>query len=165
MRGLFTDGRAKRRMLPVVIAAAVVLVIAGCSSSPAPSPKSATEQPPAAMQADTTGVQMCADCNGKGTPPKATGAAKVENGVQVIEIGVKNGYYAPNSITAKAGMPTKAVFAGSAKGCLAKPTFSSLAKKADFTSGTATLDLGTLQPGTYTFTCGMGKNAGTVTVQ
>lgn len=114
----------------------------------------------------TSGVQVCAVCNKKGMPPKTVGTAVEENGTQVLDVGFVNGYYSPNTFTVKAGMPIKVVFTGKAKGCLAKPQFASLNKKADVTkTGSATIDLGTLKTGTYTFTCAMGMNAGTITVE
>lgn len=98
--------------------------------------------------------------------PMVDGAATSAGGQQVIAIGVKNGYYTPNQITVKAGTPIKVVFAGNAKGCLGKPRFKSLGKKADFTqSGTATIELGDLKPGTYEFKCGMGMTGGKIVVQ
>jgi plastocyanin domain-containing protein len=111
-------------------------------------------------------VQVCAECAGKRMPAKFEGTATVKNGVQVIDVAIVEGTYAPNVITAQAGMETQVVFTGRAKGCLAKPTFKALGKSADVTaSGTATIDLGTLKPGVYKFTCGMGMNAATITVR
>jgi plastocyanin domain-containing protein len=60
----------------------------------------------------------------------------------------------------------RVVFTGKAKGCLAKPTFKALGKSGDVTqSGSASIDLGVLKPGTYTWTCAMGMNSGTITVR
>jgi plastocyanin len=111
-------------------------------------------------------AQGCADCAGKGMAPMVKGTAVDENGVQVIKIGVVNGYYSPNEFMVKAGTPVKVVFTGKAKGCLAKPQFKTLGKKADFTtSGTATIDLGTVSAGTYDFACGMGMTGGKIVAQ
>jgi hypothetical protein len=125
----------------------------------------------AAMSATDTAttdpsVQTCGVCGGKGKPKTVDGTAAVKNGVQVISVAIQGGYYVPNHITAKAGMPIQVVFTGKAKGCIAKPTFKSLGKSGDLTStGTATLDLGTLKPGAYAFSCAMGMGDGLVTVQ
>jgi plastocyanin len=125
----------------------------------------------AGMSAVATGssdpdAQGCAECGGHGTPKETTGAAVLENGVQVISIAVDGGYYVPNTVTASAGTPIKVVFTGKAKGCVAKPTFKSLGKSGDLTgAGTATIDLGTLAPGVHEFTCAMGMNTGTITVE
>lgn len=110
-------------------------------------------------------VQTCSNCAGKGMAPTVAGEAATEAGVQVLKIGVKDGYYSPNEFTVKAGMSVKVVFSGKAKGCLANPKFPGLGKKADFTSGTATLDLGTLKIGVYQFACGMDMVGGKVIVQ
>lgn len=152
-------------ILSVVASVALMLLLSACAAPPSTSQKAPSEQ--SAIGAGTTAatIQTCAECGGKGAPPKVPGAGRIENGVQMIEIRVADGYYAPNAITAKAGVPTKVVFIGKAKGCLAKPMFTSLGKKVDFSSGSANIDLGSLSPGTYRFTCGMGKNAGTITVR
>jgi plastocyanin domain-containing protein len=114
----------------------------------------------------TSGVQTCAQCGGKGAPPKVVGEAVTQDGVQIVNVGIVNGYYSPNAFTVKAGMPVRVVFTGKASGCLANPTFASLGKKVDFAdTGSATVDLGTLKPGIYKFTCAMGMNAGTITVK
>ncbi len=99
-------------------------------------------------------------------PRRPQGPPILENGVQVISIAVDGGYYVPNTVTASAGTPIKVVFTGKAKGCVAKPTFKSLGKSGDLTgTGKATIDLGTLAPGVYEFTCSMGMNTGTITVE
>jgi len=110
-------------------------------------------------------AQTCSSCAGKGMAPMVKGSAVDENGVQVIKIGVKDGYYTPNELMVKAGQPVRVVFSGKATGCLAKPTFSSLSKKADFRGGAATIDLGVLPAGSYPFTCGMKMTGGNIVVQ
>jgi plastocyanin domain-containing protein len=85
--------------------------------------------------------------------------------VQVVDISVKAGFYSPNDFTVAAGQPVTVVFAGKATGCLSKPMFPSLNMKADFSSGKATLDLGTLKAGTYEFTCGMRMPGGKIVAQ
>jgi hypothetical protein len=151
-------------ILSAVASVVVMLLLSACAAPPSTSEKAASTKPPMMSGTSAATVQTCAECGGKGAAPKVDGAAKMENGVQTIEIRVANGYYAPNTISAKAGVPTKVVFIGSVKGCLAKPMFASLGKKADFSSGSASLDLGSLPAGTYRFTCGMGRNAGTITL-
>ena len=87
------------------------------------------------------------------------------DGVQVVEVGVEDGYYVPNEFTVQAGLPVTVVFSGSAEGCLAEPEFPDLGVKADFSAGSATMDLGVLEPGSYPFTCSMGVNEGHITVE
>jgi plastocyanin domain-containing protein len=115
----------------------------------------------------TSGVQTCAQCDGgKGAPPAVVGTVYTLDAVQVVRVGLANGYYSPNTFTIKAGMPVRVVFTGRASGCLARPTFASLGKQAGLAAtGSATIDLGTLKPGVYKFTCAMGMNAGTITVR
>ena len=110
--------------------------------------------------------QICASCWGDGGPdPTVNGRAQIENGVQMVRVGLDGGYYVPNEFTVKAGMPVTVVFSGKAEGCLAAPEFPELGLKGDLSTGTATVELGTLSPGTYAFTCSMGVNEGHITVQ
>jgi plastocyanin domain-containing protein len=111
-------------------------------------------------------AQTCSECGKKGMAPMVMGKASTADGVQVLKVSVVGGYYSPNRFTVAAGTPVKVVFSGSAKGCIAMPKFAALGKQADFAkSGSATVDLGTLEPGTYTWTCAMGMNAGKITVR
>ena len=138
----------------------------GASSTPATKSAQSAVVANAAAVSTASDVQTCSECDGKGMPPKVDGQAMTQGGTQIVSISFVDGHYSPNVITAKAGMPIKVVFTGSAKGCLAKPTFKSLGKSTDVTrTGTAAIDLGTLKPGVYKFTCAMGMNAGTITVQ
>jgi len=111
-------------------------------------------------------AQTCAECAGKGTAPVVAGTAKDEDGAQVVEIEVENGYYKPNQINVKAGTPVTVKFSGKVAGCIGMPEFKDLGKKADFTkTGEATVELGALAAGTYKFTCGMGRPGGTITAE
>jgi hypothetical protein len=108
----------------------------------------------------------CGLCATKGKVPSVNGTVKVVDGVQVLEIGIKGETYNPNTFTAKAGMPIKVVFTGKADHCLAKPTFPKLKKSVNIgQSGSGTIDLGALTPGTYELTCGMGSHGGQLTVE
>jgi plastocyanin len=156
-----------------VTIAAIAVLATGCAGTATKTGGSIAPMRAATKQASSAGtvttasdVQTCGQCNKQGMPPRVAGTPAVENGVQVVSVGFVNGYYSPNRITVASGMPVRVVFTGKAKGCLAKPMFKSLDKKADVTTtGSATIDLGTLRPGTYTFTCAMGMNAGTITVR
>lgn len=167
--------RTSRGFIVAAAIGALVLtgiVTVGCtttaSNDKATTPAT-TSQPAAkpSMPATVTtasDVQTCLTCDKKKMPAKTVGAAVVANGVQVVNIAIEGGTYVPNTITVKAGMPVKVVFTGKAKGCLAKPTFKSLKMQVNLMStASGTLDLGSLKPGTYKFTCGMGMNAGTIT--
>ena len=131
-------------------------------SATTPSSQASSVGKTASATADPS-VQTCGECGGKGKPKTIVGAAEVKDGVQVVSIAIQGGYYVPNTITVKAGMPVQVVFTGKAKGCVAQPKFSSLGKSGDVTAtGASTVDLGTLQSGTYKFTCKMGANAGSI---
>jgi hypothetical protein len=175
-------GRSRTILTTILIAglaAALAFAAGGCAASnskpamsgvgggmkttaPAGGAMKAMNMP--ASSAESTGLMMCAGCNGKKIPVVA-GATTVQGSVQTVQIDVVDGYYAPNKITAKAGIPIKVVFSGKVKGCVGMPKFGSLGKQVDFTSGTATLDLGTLKAGTYEFTCKMGSNTSSFIVQ
>ena len=121
---------------------------------------------PLAQSSASAKAQICASCWGDGSPdPQVTGAAVVEDGVQVLKVGLASGYYQPNNFTVQAGVPVTVVFSGNAEGCLAEPELPELGLKADMSGGSATLVLGQLKPGKYSFTCSMGVNEGTITVR
>jgi hypothetical protein len=169
------SSRARHMLVLAACGAASVAVVAsflaGCTAAPtASAPMTGKPVAAASAASDTTTAastaQLCAVCGGLGEPTEALGTATVENGTQVVSIAIVGGYYVPNKVTVKAGMPVKVVFSGSAKGCVAKPTFKSLGKATDVTaSGTGTIELGTLTAGTYGWTCGMGANPGSIVVQ
>ena len=154
----------------VVVLAMMVGILTGCASQPTAEkpamgakPMEASSQ--ATMSGDMAGEMSCAMCN-KGAPAPVKGTATVENGVQVVNIALKDGYYSPNEITIKAGMPAKLVFTGQAKDCSGKPKIAELGKQVDFTqTGEATMDWGTVKAGTYKITCGMGSAGGNLVVE
>jgi plastocyanin domain-containing protein len=57
------------------------------------------------------------------------------------------------------------VFTGWAQDCLGQPEFPEVGVKGDLSSGRAIIELGKLEPGTYTFTCSMGVNEGRITAR
>lgn len=162
------SAQTSRRLLVAATIGALALtgiLAAGCTTAPAEktTAPAASSQPAATAVSD---VQVCYECDTKKMPAMVEGTAVVENGVQVVNIAIEGGTYVPSAVTVKAGMPVKVVFTGKAKGCLAKPMFKDLGKKLDLTTtGAGTIDLGTVKAGAYKFTCSMGMNAGTITVQ
>ena len=111
-------------------------------------------------------ADTCALCASKGKVPSVKGAVKVVGGVQVIEIGIKDSAYSPNTFTAKAGVPIRVEVTGKASDCLAKPTFPKLNKSVDIgKTGSGTIELGVLSAGTYELTCGMGSHGGQIVVE
>ena len=159
-------------LVAVLLLTALVVTATGCAGTKTTSTQSSrpmtqtSAKPGMPAQASSVATaQTCAVCGGRGPSPTTKGEQTSGQGVQVLRIGVKNGYYSPNTFVVKAGVPVSVVFTGSAKGCLAKPKFPKLDKQGDFTSGTATVHLGSLEPGEYAFTCGMGSGGGKITVQ
>jgi hypothetical protein len=139
-----------------------MLTVAGQTSA-SPAASSASAQPSAAATGEP---QLCASCWGDGGPdPTVPGEAEVVDGVQVVRVGVEGGYYVPNEFTVAADMPVTVIFSGPAEGCLAEPEFPDLGVKADFSGGSATMELGMLAPGSYPFTCSMAVNEGHITVE
>lgn len=159
---------------------AMALVVAGasgCSSKAMPAASQGSGSPAmvgsamntpstaklTAKQADAT---KCSACAGEGMAPMVEGSVQNANGVQVVAVGIKNGYYSPNVFVAKAGQPVSVVFTGKATECLAHPTFKTLKKTVDIEkTASGTIDLGTLPPGTYEFGCKMGMVGGKIVVQ
>lgn len=127
----------------------------------------AAGSPPAA--ASPSGPpQTCTSCwVDKGAPaPPVAGETRLEDGVQVLEVGLEGGYYRPNRFTVQAGVPVKVVFTGWAEDCLGQPEFPELGLKGDLSkTGQAVFPLGALDAGTYTFTCAMGVNEGRITAE
>jgi plastocyanin len=151
-----------------IVAVAAVAIVGGSMALRARgvTPPAQSSASPVAQSSPSTEPQICASCWGDGAPdPQTTGAAVVEDGVQVLKVGLAAGYYQPNNFTVQAGMPVTVVFTGNAEGCLAEPEFPDLGLKANLSGGTATVALGQLKPGSYSFTCSMGVNEGTITVE
>ena len=157
-------------LFAAVVAVALVAIVLGSRAlrpgSGAPLAQSSTSAEPVAQTSPSAKAQICASCWGDGAPdPQVTGAPVVEDGVQVLKVGLVEGYYQPNNFIVQAGVPVTVVFSGNAEGCLAEPEFPELGLKADMAGGTATVTLGALKPGKYTFTCSMGVNEGTITAE
>jgi len=155
----------------LVMALTVVAVaVTGCASESTTQEPAMNAEPMESASQDQMGegampamtCPMCLD----GAPAVEKGVATEEDGVQVVRITLKEGYYSPNEIELKAGMPAKLIFTGDAKDCSGKPMIAELNMKADFTdTGEATMDLGTLSAGTYKLTCGMGSDGGSLVVR
>jgi plastocyanin len=79
-----------------------------------------------------------------------------------IAIGAKG--YEPERIVAKAGAPIS-LTVGRGQGCAAGFELPSLGLHGDNSAGPATLSLGTLKAGTYTYTCSMGMVTGKLVVR
>ena len=158
-------------LFAAIVAVALVVIVLGSmalgSRNDAPLTQSSAGSPSAVAQSSpSTEAQICASCWGDGSPDRqVTGAAVVEDGVQVLKVGLVDGYYEPNNFTVQAGLPVTVIFSGQAEGCLAEPELPELGLKGDMSGGSATFDLGPLKPGKYSFTCSMGVNEGTITAE
>ena len=157
--------------IALVMALTVMAVIStGCASqAAAEKPATGTKPMQVVATGQTGGSSMpkmtCPMC-AKGAPVVEQGTATADNGVQVVNVTLKDGYYSPNEITITAGMPAKLVFTGEAKDCSGKPKIADLSQQVDFTkTGEATMDLGSVKAGTYKITCGMGSAGGDLIVQ
>ena len=104
--------------------------------------------------------------------PQSTAAAPVApapvpvNGVQVLKIDATSGGYSPQSISARAGVPTKVMFhTDNTRSCIVYTVFPSLGKQVALpNSGDTEIDLGTLAAGEIPISCSMGMYTGTIVV-
>lgn len=92
------------------------------------------------------------------------GAAKTEGGVQKIDVDLSNGYYSPNQIVLKAGVPTEITF-GQSSGCTAQVMSNELGFFEDLSAGPRTVKLPALEKGEYPFYCGMQMVFGKIVVK
>ena len=92
-------------------------------------------------------------------PPKEPVRAVVET-VQRLRVAVTDGYD-PDTIIVKAGIPAEIEFS-EAHGCLGTVVFDGLDVEEDLEHGGAIVKLPPLEPGTYTFRCGMDMVHGTL---
>jgi hypothetical protein len=98
------------------------------------------------------------------TGEKAVGAATVEGDVQRISVDLSKGYYDPNQIVLKAGVPAEITF-GQSQGCTAQVVSQDLGFSEDLTAGARTVKLPALEKGEYSFSCGMQMVFGKIVVE
>jgi hypothetical protein len=155
----------------VVAVPAVVLVTRALTDrgdlAPAATPAAGLAIAGSPVASPTGPLQSCASCwKDKGAPaPAVPGETETVDGVQVVRVGLVDGYYRPNRFVVRAGVPVVVVFTGWAQDCLGQPEFPEIGVKANLSSGRAVVELGKLEPGTYTFTCSMGVNEGRITAE
>jgi len=101
---------------------------------------------------------------GAAAGPKTTKKADTSGAVQKISVDLSKGYYDPSTIELKAGTPAEIIF-GQGSGCMSQVQSQQLNFFEDLSSGAKTVKIAALQPGTYTFTCGMGMVSGTIVVK
>jgi hypothetical protein len=93
-----------------------------------------------------------------------SGTATLEGGVQRIAVDVSKGYFDPTVIKAKAGLPIEITF-GQGQGCLAQVQFPDQGVEQDLTQGGGVVKLPALEPGTYSFSCGMQMVFGELVIE
>lgn len=127
---------------------------------------------PAAAAPQGTGVSTtgaaggsgCACCGTATAGPATTKQADVSGAVQKISVDVSKGYYDPNTIELKAGVPAEITFSQSS-GCTAVVQSTALGFYQDLTQGPVTVKLPALAAGTYGFNCGMQMAFGSIVVK
>jgi hypothetical protein len=121
----------------------------------------------AAVGGAGAGGAGCACCGGATAAPaeaQAPKAAELVGGIQKISVDVSKGYYDPGTIELAAGVPAEITFS-QASGCTAQVQSRDLGFSEDLSAGPKTVKLAGLQPGTYTFECGMSMVFGSVVVK
>ena len=134
-------------------------------SSGAGAPRAASSGGCAMMGGSSSGGGGC--CGGSAPAPSSAQQSKsavLSGGIQKISVDVSKGYYDPSSITLKAGVPTEVTFSQSG-GCTGSVQSSDLGFQEDLASGPKTVKLKGLQPGVYSFACGMNMVRGTIAVR
>jgi hypothetical protein len=116
-----------------------------------------------AASGSTSGGGGCCGGSAK-SGPAVTKKATVAGNVQTASVDLSKGYYDPNTIELKAGVPAEITF-GQASGCLSQVQSQQLGFFEDLTKGAVTIKLPALPAGTYTFTCGMQMQSGTIVVK
>ncbi|HSK47707.1 MAG TPA: cupredoxin domain-containing protein [Coriobacteriia bacterium] len=125
--------------------------------------------PASASGGDASGA-ACACCGstapteGGLTGDLVEGKAVVEGDVQKISVDLSKGYYEPNQIVLKAGVPAEITF-GQSSGCTAQVVSEELGFGEDLTAGPATVELPALEKGEYPFYCGMQMVFGKIVVE
>lgn len=138
------------------------------SAAPASGQLASFAQP--ATQAGGAGGAGCACC-GSSAPTEngLTGAldegtAAVEGDVQKIDVDLSQGFYSPNQIVLKAGVPAEITF-GQGAGCTAQVMSNELGFFEDLSAGPKTVKLPALDAGEYPFYCGMQMVFGKIVVK
>lgn len=120
--------------------------------------------------AGDAGTPACACC-GSGAPTeggitgdRVEGEAVVAGDVQKIDVDLSQGYYNPNAIVLKAGVPAEITF-GQGSGCTAQVMSNELGFFEDLSGGPVTVKLPALDAGEYPFYCGMQMVFGKIIVK
>jgi hypothetical protein len=114
----------------------------------------------------TSSGSSSGSCCGAGSSSATaiTKKATVSGDLQKVSVDLSKGYYDPNTIQLKAGVPAEITF-GQGSGCLSQVQSQQLGFFQDLTKGAVAIKLPALTAGTYTFTCGMQMQSGTIVVK
>lgn len=163
MAARHTSRAAGSRRLPLtgvaVLVAAVLSLNAGLvllDSPWAPSRVYAS-----ALSSDRASVDVT---GGAAAPGMSDGVVVGPDGVQRVTIAAKAGGYSPSTVRLRAGIPTKVTFHSAGSACTNVVVIPSLKAQLALSRADREVDLGTPQPGTVRFTCGMGMDSGKVEV-
>jgi len=127
----------------------------------------AVVDPNAAGGAGGAGCACCgstAPTEGGVTGDPVEGAAAVSGDVQTVSVDLSKGYYEPNVLKLKAGVPAEITFAQST-GCTGQVISKDLNFFEDLTTGAKTVKLPALDAGEYAFSCGMEMVFGKIVVE
>ena len=149
----------------LIVLIAVLAFVATYQVAEAADRGTQTTGAPAALPGADGASPACACCGNSGTGETIEGAAAVEGDVQRISVDATNGYD-PNVIRLTAGVPAEITFS-QASGCMAQVMSEDLGFYEDLTGGpkTVRIEADALQPGEYSFSCGMQMVFGTIIVE
>lgn len=127
--------------------------------------------PGSALAVAAQGTTPPCACCGSSAPTKdgitgdvAEGTATLEGGVQRISVDLSKGYYDPNVIVLRAGVPAEITF-GQGTGCTSQVISEQLGFSEDLSAGPRNVNLPALDAGEYSFSCGMGMVFGKIVVK
>jgi uncharacterized protein len=103
---------------------------------------------------------------GSDRSPSVSAPEVAADGVQRIVIQAHDTGYSPSAVTARAGVPTElSIRTDNTRGCTRAIVMSSVGvEKMLPVTGDTRIDLGTLDPGTYRYSCSMGMYGGSIKV-
>lgn len=162
-------------ILAVVLIAGGIVAAAFASTGPTraavvdplPAPTLAAPAEAASVTSEPDPVVPSAGAETTGSQPAAPSMSErppAADAPQRITIRSGGSGYEPSEPQASADRPIVLVV-GKGEGCAAGFYMPSLGIEADNSGGPVTLDLGTLEPGSYMFTCGMGMLGGELIVR
>lgn len=154
--GAYSFAQARNAVSPVAQAASTGAI-------PAVNGGAATD-PSAAGGAGCACCGSTAPTTGGVTGDPIEGVAAAEGGAQILSVDLSKGYYEPNVLKLKAGVPAEITF-GQSSGCTAQIMSKDLGFYEDLSSGPKTIKVPALDKGEYAFSCGMEMVFGKIVVE